>query len=136
MQSQLFRKKSIERVASPEQLNDYMRVTSPAIWMVLGAVIALLAGLLILSSVERLETTLPVQARAEGGSLSVVLPDGAGEITEGMPLRLAGKEVKIEAVYQNDAGETVCAAALDVEDGTYPAQIVTESIAPIRFLLN
>ena len=62
MQNQLFRKKSLERVSSPEQLQDYMRVTSPAMWMVLGAVIVLLAGLLILASVGHLETTLPAQA--------------------------------------------------------------------------
>ena len=137
MQNRLFRKKSLERVASPEQLHDYMRVTSPAVWMVLGAVIALLAGLLILSSVNRLETTLPVKAQAEGGVLSVTLPSAhASQVKAGMPLRVAGKEAAIETVYQNEAGATVCTAALPVEDGVYDAQIVTDSIAPIRFLLN
>ena len=32
----LFREKSLEAVESPEALNDYLRVTSPGIWMVLG----------------------------------------------------------------------------------------------------
>ena len=137
MQNRLFRKKSVERVSSPEQLHDYMRVTSPAIWMVLGAVIALLAGLLILSSVNRLETTLAVKARAEGGVLSATVPsDHVKEVKAGMPLRAAGREAEIETVYQNEAGATVCTAALPVEDGVYDAQIVTDSIAPIRFLLN
>ena len=47
--SDLFRKKSIDRVSSPEQLNDYIRVTTPSVWLVLLAVILLLIGLLIWS---------------------------------------------------------------------------------------
>ena len=137
MQKQLFRKKSLERVSSPEQLQDYMRVTSPAMWMVLGAVIALLAGLLILASVGHLETTLPAQAQIAGGSITVTLPAAeATNVREGMPLRVAGQEVAIETVYKNDAGDTVCTAALSADDGTYDAQIVTDSISPIKFLLN
>ena len=52
MQKQLFRQKTLDRVSSPEQLHDYMRVTNPAIWMLLGAVVALLAGLLVLWMIE------------------------------------------------------------------------------------
>ena len=44
MEESLFRKNSVEHISSPEQLNDYLRVTSPAIWVVLIAVIILLAG--------------------------------------------------------------------------------------------
>ena len=43
--SSLFREKNLERLESPEKLNDYLRVTSPGVWMVLGAVIVLLVGL-------------------------------------------------------------------------------------------
>jgi hypothetical protein len=41
----LFRKKSIERISSPEQLNDYLRVTSPSTWIILIAVIVLRTGI-------------------------------------------------------------------------------------------
>ena len=47
--SNLFRKKSIDRVSSPEQLNDYIRVTKPSVWLVLIAVVLLLIGMLIWS---------------------------------------------------------------------------------------
>lgn len=139
MQNQIFRTKSLERVASPEQLNDYMRVTSPAIWMQLGAVIVLLAGLLVLASVSRLETTLAVRAKVDDGGVSILLPlERADTVDEGQTLRLAGQEVSIETVYQNEAGATVCTATLPggAEDGTYDAVIVTDSISPISFLLN
>lgn len=47
--SELFRKKSIDRVSSPEQLNDYIRVTAPPVWAVLLALLILLAGMLVWS---------------------------------------------------------------------------------------
>ena len=42
--SDIFREKSLERMASPEQLDDYIRVTTPSIWLVLLAIVILLAG--------------------------------------------------------------------------------------------
>ncbi len=46
MENGLFRKKSLERISSPEQLHDYMHVTSPRLWMLLIAVAVLLIGFL------------------------------------------------------------------------------------------
>ena len=43
MKNDLFRKSSIDRISSPEQLNDYIRVTNPSIWVILAAIIILLA---------------------------------------------------------------------------------------------
>ena len=44
MNEQLFRKKSVDKVSSPEQLNEYIRVANPGVWMVLAAIVILLAG--------------------------------------------------------------------------------------------
>ena len=40
----LFREKSVTKVSSPEQLNDYIRVSTPAAWLVLVAIVLLLAS--------------------------------------------------------------------------------------------
>ena len=45
--TKLFREKNLERLESPEQLNDYLRVTSPGVWMILSAVVLLLIGVFI-----------------------------------------------------------------------------------------
>ena len=39
MAEPIFREKSLKRITSPEELGDYLRVTSPTVWMVLAAVI-------------------------------------------------------------------------------------------------
>ena len=42
----IFREKSIARVTGPEALNDYIRVTTPSVWIVLIALVVLLVGML------------------------------------------------------------------------------------------
>lgn len=137
MDNQLFRKQSMDQITSPEQLQDYMRVTSPGIWMVLTAVIALLAGLLICSAIGKVETAYPVEAKVEDGSVSVLLEKGTEYTVEpGMKLRIADEDVPVEGVRRMDSGETAVTAEVSLPDDIYDAQIVTESISPISFLLN
>ena len=45
----IFREKSLERVSSPEQMDEYIRVTTPSVWVALIALAVLLAGFLIWS---------------------------------------------------------------------------------------
>ena len=41
----IFRQKALDRINSPEQLTDYLRVTNPGIWLVLiAAVFGILVG--------------------------------------------------------------------------------------------
>ena len=42
----VFREKTMNRVNSPEALNDYIRVTTPSVWIVLLALVVLLVGML------------------------------------------------------------------------------------------
>ena len=51
----IFREKSIDRVTGPESLNDYIRVTSPSVWIALLALVVLLVGLLAWSIFGRIE---------------------------------------------------------------------------------
>lgn len=51
----IFRKKSMDRVTGPESLNDYIRVTSPSVWIALLALVVLLVGLLAWSVFGRIE---------------------------------------------------------------------------------
>ncbi len=43
----IFREKSLEKVTSPEQLNDYIKVTRPSVWLILFATIILIVGTLV-----------------------------------------------------------------------------------------
>ena len=43
----IFREKSLERISFPDQMDDYIRVTTPSVWIALIALVVLLAGILI-----------------------------------------------------------------------------------------
>ena len=54
--SELFRKKSLERISSPEQLDDYIKVTSVPVWIVLLAIVVILSGMLAWASFGTVES--------------------------------------------------------------------------------
>ncbi len=45
--SSIFNKKATEKLRSPDDLDKYVRVTNPSVWVVLLACVAILAGLLV-----------------------------------------------------------------------------------------
>ena len=55
MKNSIFREKSLTQVSSPEQLNDYIRVSTPAVWLVLTAIVLLLTGVVLWGCLGRLE---------------------------------------------------------------------------------
>ncbi len=64
----LFRQKSIDRINSPEQLNDYIRVATPSVWLVLAALVLLLIGMLAWGALGT------VEAVGADGSAKLVHP--------------------------------------------------------------
>ena len=143
MEKQVFRKKSVERIASPEQLQDYMRVTTPGTWMVLTAVILLLAGLIVSSALVNVESTIPGQATVieDGTLLQIELPlSQKSLVSPGMVVRVSDREAKVDMVFQaEDALQVLAELPEDGEKlapGTYDARIVTETVTPISFLFK
>ncbi len=55
MNNGLFRKKNMDKVASPEKLDDYIKVTKPSVWITLIAIILLLAGVIVWGIFGRVE---------------------------------------------------------------------------------
>ena len=65
MARSIFRKVSMDRVSSPEQLNDYIRVTNPGVWMIMCSVILLLTGIFVWGIFGQLDTKITVGAVTE-----------------------------------------------------------------------
>jgi hypothetical protein len=92
MNEQIFRKTSMDQISSPEQLCDYIKVTNPGIWMVLGAILLALAALVFWGISATIPTTVSTRALAEGdGRYVCYFPPAAGEgIKPGMPVSIDG----------------------------------------------
>lgn len=137
MSEEIFRKKSLEKVKSPENLDDYIRVSNPSVWLLLASVIILLAGVCVWGFFGRIDSTADIVVSAEDGVITGTITDL--EVEEGMTMRIADTECAISGVeYNPETGRLICTvtAEADVPDGIYDAKIVTESIRPISFVLN
>ena len=55
----IFREKSLERISSPDKINDYIKTTTPGIWIVLIAVLRILAGAIVWSVFGRITVNTP-----------------------------------------------------------------------------
>lgn len=135
--SNIFRQRSLDRISSPEQLTDYLRVTNPGVWVLLAAVIMLLGGLFAWSMVGSLETLTDGVALVENGQAQIMVTDsGKGEITSDMTVRIDSDEYEIATVEKDDFGRTVALAPVNEADGKYDVKIVIERIHPIKFLFS
>lgn len=50
MKNDLFRKEAVERMTSPEDLNSYVKVLNPRIWLILLGIGIAVAGLVIFTT--------------------------------------------------------------------------------------
>jgi len=131
----VFRKKTLDRIASPEQLTDYLRVTNPGIWVILVAVILLLAGVFAWSMVGTLETKAEVKVVVSDHTAQVIAL-GPETLAEGMPLRVGGQDCIIACTGEDEYGRLTGTAEVTLPDGTYEGSVVVEAVHPISFLLE
>ena len=155
--SNLFRRKSLERISSPEQLNTYIRVSTPSVWLLLAAITALLAGVCVWGVFGHMETTLTVAALVtDDGATAYVRVADADKIaicasvtvagTECEVLEIASEPVQVDETFTDymrhmgslQEGEWVLAIKLDADlpEGVYEAHLVTDSVSPMSFVLN
>ena len=156
---QLFRKESVDHIASPEELHDYMHVTNPRLWMLLSAVAILLVGFIVLACFVKMENKVPVKIKIETLEYpetheieqvtTAELPGSYKNILErGMEVRLGEEKGKIGGIfdvfvegYDTEEDGIVVDVYMDKEflplpDGTYDGEIVVETSTPISFLWN
>lgn len=161
MPSQVFRQTSLDRLESPEQLNQYVRVARPSVWIVLAAVILALAGILVWALFGTVSSDIAVLARAEDGHVTCYVGDSRAENIEvGQKVTIGDSSGSVTSISSQslapDVPDTPSAASVldilglepgegyreietdipDVEDGTHIAEITVETIHPITFVIQ
>ena len=158
MSNTLFRQKSIDRISSPEELHDYMRVTSPRLWMILAAIVILLTGFIVYASTASMENTVnirvtidsyesePDETNPDGDRYTFVsakFPRSMKDVLQtGMVVRV-GQETGTISWIGNSAEEDTISVIfqmnkqyLPLPNGECDAELVLESTTPISFLWN
>lgn len=151
--------KNAQRITSPAELHDVMRVSSPRVWIILIVITALLLALIVVAATRTLENTMDIKVTVQ----TITAPDGGGETAEGAQIRRILGSVALDRMnlvntgmtvrFSNVTGkigmltknETEDAAVIEIipdsepvllPDGIYDGKLVLETTTPIRFLLN
>lgn len=153
----IFRDKSIERISSPDQLNDYIKLANPGIWFILMAILILLAGACIFGTVGHIDSYVPGVVISENNqAVCLVKKEYGSRFSSDMYIRSNGIEYKVSlsdakpitltpdvdsyALFAGNMqiGEWVYEVAVDGEitEGIYEVQLVTERISPLSFIFG
>ena len=134
MGKEIFREKSLQKIESPESLNDYIRVSKPGVWLLVAAIILLLIGACIWGLLGHVDTVVPARATVTDGlavcELSAVPPDV-------LSVKIGDETCEImNFSLTEDEASCVITAKTSLPDGTYDAEITTESIKPFSLVFQ
>ncbi|MCR4688741.1 MAG: hypothetical protein K5745_04215 [Saccharofermentans sp.] len=131
----IFRKKTLDRLSSPDKLTQYLKVTNPGIWFFLGIVILSLTALFLWAGIGTLKTTANARVNVTD-HLAYVVIDGSNIITEGMTLSVRSEEYDIVSTGTDEYGRTYGITEVMLPDGSYDGTVVVDEVRPIEFLLQ
>ena len=138
MREEIFRKKSLDKVKSPESLDDYIQVSNPGVWLLLVSVIVLLAGACVWGVFGHIDSTVETSVRAENGTVTCYVEDeSVSAMQTGMIVKFDEFEASITEIRQ-EGGDYSCTlqSGQTVPDGFYEGKVVVESYRPLSFILN
>lgn len=139
MSEEIFRKKSLEKIKSPESLDDYIRVSNPGVWLLLASVIVLLVGALVWAIFGRMDSTVPATVQIENGSaVCYIAEEDIASVQTGLTVKFAEGEAVIARIGQKTEMGFICELTLSEApaDGYYEGKVVVQSYRPLSFILN
>ena len=159
MNSRLFREKSVKKIASPEQLNDYIHISNPSAWVILAAFTILLVGICIWGLFGRLDTTLTVAAvKADDRVVCCVKEADYEKVRVGMIVEIGEEEFFVTDIektpvsvddsipeYAKHVGNLIDGewiyyvytdCTLGLEGDAFPVEIIVERVNPLYFVTN
>lgn len=95
----IFNRRAAEKLRSPDDLDKYVRVTSPSKWAVVGAFVLLLAGLLAWGVFGTISTSVTVTGTcADGKILCFLSAEDAAKVEVGDEASVNEKQMTVSEV--------------------------------------
>lgn len=159
----IFNKNATERLRSPDDLDKYVQVTNPSVWVIMAACIAFLTGLLAWGVFGTVSTNVTSTGVVENGRVTCFVPaDEAMKLHVGDTANVDGTNVELAAISavplsRDEASKLLesdyLAATLFTSDWCYQVtfegdastlpegvpltvSITTERVAPISLMLG
>ncbi len=79
MQKNIFKKTSIDQITSPEQLNDYIKISNPSVWLIIASILIFLISSLIWGFFGSMSTSVTLKGVFTSGNI-VCFSDPSSEI--------------------------------------------------------
>ena len=157
MANPILTKQAKGKVSSPEQMNDYIKVSNVGVWIILTAMILVLAGVLLWGVFGNLQTTVQTVGVVNAGQAvcyvadpseisvgdTVRIGNGTGTVTEIAARPVSAGELAEQydeyTVYRlspADWSYAVTVECADCGDGVQTAKIICESVRPGSFLFG
>ena len=151
--------KKLKKVDSPEQLDQYIRLSNPGVWIILIGIVILLIGVCVWGYFGKIDTKINTVAIASYYDTYVYIKEAdLDKVKTGMSVEIINNEAKYEIVEIETTPEKVtkefseyarhlgnfqigewvykCRLNSSLREGTYGANVVVESIAPMTFVTN
>ena len=144
---QVFRQKSIDQAVSPDRLDDYIQVSNPSVWMILIAIVLLIAGAGVWSVFGHLSDVQRAVLVVEDDSVTCYVDQSVADDLAGTQGTVASVTGDVEPLSALPAEAQKLASggtgwfypatvAIDLPDGVYEADVTTRSYNPIALLFG
>ena len=154
---QIFRESSLKRAASPEELDGYIRVTSPGVWLVIGCIIFFLLGILVWGYFGSLETKMTMYGKTVDGvftgyvkatdlkkletGMEVSYQDRKGVIAKLSPYPVPADDVIPDELWdtfkvEKDTPLYPVTCTITLTGGGHQVEVLLEDIKPMDLLFD
>ncbi|MBR3317065.1 MAG: hypothetical protein IKG21_04510 [Atopobiaceae bacterium] len=97
----MFRKEAMDRISNPDDLDASLQVTSPAVWVIVFGVVALVVGVLAWGVFGSVSTTIVEGAiKIDGVTRCYVSTDDVGRVDVGDWANVNGKKAHVVSVAE------------------------------------
>lgn len=156
MSDNVFRKKSLEELDKHDELNAYLKVARPTIWISLSLILIILIGILTWGFLGKIEVKVIGAAEVKNNVLTnYIRKDSFKDVKENQTIKFNDKICTIISIdnpiqvtkdfneYLKQKGEFLigeyvypCKANIECEDGYYITETITDIVAPLSYVFR
>ena len=162
MNNEIFRKKSLDRLNSPDEFDQYVKVSRPGVWILVIGILLVLAGIFIWGLFGDIPTYVDVGVvkQLDGTYCCLIREEDMDKVKEGMSVECEGQTYTVTnlSYYDNydtveEVGVQICRLlgfqdstwiyVADISggpktdgDGVYKGRIEVSDVKPFSFIFN
>lgn len=141
MQEDLFRKKSLDKVKSPDTLDEYIRVSNPGVWLLLVSLIVLLVGVCVWGIFGHIDSTVSSAVYVKNGeAVCYIAEEDIASVSVGSTVKFDDAKATITEIGEKGELGYLCKLSMTADsfaaDGFYEGETVIKSYNPLSFILN